>query len=171
MNANGPVFHLPGEHLVCFSGSQPISAALTRSKDSTLVRVVFTSSFVYTTLHGMGWFKANEHDPSGRHLLYCDYVDEFTWDTTSRKWHPGNLSVFLISFHTIQSLFSSKVYGHHRRKAKQAPPVGRMAWVPPTSGERYFLRVLARRWNSRGSNNVQRPPSDPIEPCSGVHVI
>ena len=64
------------------------------------------------------WLEANVKYPEGRHLLYSEYVEQFVYKSTlaGREWCP--------------------------RKRNVGQNVGRMYFVPPSAGERYFLRLL-----------------------------
>ena len=64
------------------------------------------------------WLEANVKYREGRHLLYSEYVERFVYKSTlaGREWCP--------------------------RKRKVGQNVGRMYFVPPSSGEPYFLRLL-----------------------------
>jgi hypothetical protein len=62
----------------------------------------------------MGWFKANQSIPEANDCLYQDFPQRFVWVTEDRRW---------------------KV-----RQSKFA--IGRMTFVHPSSGERFYLRTL-----------------------------
>jgi hypothetical protein len=61
------------------------------------------------------WFVANQNSPAGRDLTYCEFPSKWKWDTSSRFWD-------------------------HRRRA--GGKIGRLYYVHPSVGERYFLRML-----------------------------
>lgn len=58
------------------------------------------------------WFKTNEKDSFARNILYDDFPKYYTWNTTSKKWN--------------------------RRKRIDEQKIGRMYFVQPSEGERYF---------------------------------
>ena len=62
----------------------------------------------------MGFFAYNAAHSSSRNLLYIDFPTHHVWDKEKREWKPR----------------------------KRGTCIGRMQYVPPTAGERYFLRVL-----------------------------
>ncbi len=61
-----------------------------------------------------GYFKANAEYPEACNLLYQDFPSKFVWNKNKRKWTPR----------------------------KQLFAIGRMYYVHPTSGERFYLRTL-----------------------------
>lgn len=60
------------------------------------------------------FFDLNRNDPTARHLLYSDVPGMYTWKSKERYWK--------------------------RRDRQEA--IGHMTWAHPSSGERYFLRLL-----------------------------
>ncbi|XP_062202425.1 uncharacterized protein LOC133904848 isoform X1 [Phragmites australis] len=60
------------------------------------------------------WFLANERYTQGNNLTYCEYPTLFTWDETNRVWN----------------------------ERKHGFKIGRLYFVHPSAGERYFLRML-----------------------------
>jgi hypothetical protein len=60
------------------------------------------------------WFEANSRHEEARHLTYCDFPKEWTWDASNRLW----------------------------RKRSRCAKIGRMYYVHPASGELYYLRML-----------------------------
>jgi hypothetical protein len=65
------------------------------------------------------WFRANQEYAGGRDLTYCEYPSRFKWDGSGRTWLP-------------------------RRGPNQvgSGKIGRLYYVHPSVGERYFLRML-----------------------------
>ncbi|GJT07435.1 DNA helicase [Tanacetum coccineum] len=61
------------------------------------------------------WFAYNASNQNGRHLTYLDFPSEFVWYGDSKTWSP-------------------------RRNCRSS--IGRLAYVHPTSGELFFLRML-----------------------------
>ncbi|XP_057415282.1 uncharacterized protein LOC130710142 [Lotus japonicus] len=60
------------------------------------------------------WMEANSKYPEGRGLTYVEFPSSFVYDPSSRSWHPR----------------------------KQGLSIGRINFVPPGSGELYYLRML-----------------------------
>ena len=60
------------------------------------------------------YFQMNLNDPEAHHYLYTDFPQGYTWNKTSRSW----------------------------KKRKSGGAVGRMYMVPPSQGEKYYLRLL-----------------------------
>jgi hypothetical protein len=60
------------------------------------------------------WFEANLRHEEARHLTYCDFPKEWTWDASNRLW----------------------------RKRSRCAKIGRKYYVHPASGELYYLRML-----------------------------
>ena len=60
------------------------------------------------------YFKANQLYPEARELYYADFPSKFRWHTKPREWRPRKKRV---------------VYG-------------RMAFIPPTAGEKYYARLI-----------------------------
>ncbi|GJU24895.1 DNA helicase [Tanacetum coccineum] len=61
------------------------------------------------------WFAYNASNETGRHLSYLEFPSKFVWNSDSKSWSP-------------------------RRNSKSS--IGRLAYVHPTSGELFFLRML-----------------------------
>ncbi|PWA91943.1 hypothetical protein CTI12_AA084870 [Artemisia annua] len=61
-----------------------------------------------------GWMKSNIIYPEGRGLTYSDYPTMFTWHDNDKEWRP--------------------------RKSGMA--IGRIYYVTPSMGEKYYLRML-----------------------------
>ncbi|KAJ1256522.1 hypothetical protein BS78_K009300 [Paspalum vaginatum] len=61
------------------------------------------------------WFVANQRYGFGKDLTYCDFPSMWSWDAISRSWHPRQ---------------------HGSGK------IGRLYYVHPSVGERYYLRML-----------------------------
>ena len=60
------------------------------------------------------YFKANRIYPEARELFYADFPSKFTWHSDQREWQPRK---------------KQKVYG-------------RIAFVPPTAGEKYYAQLI-----------------------------
>ena len=65
------------------------------------------------------WFESNGQNRDGHHLLYADYEEMFRYGRKAKKY--------------LRRVRAQK--GGHT-------PVGRMYFVPPLAGERYYLRLL-----------------------------
>jgi hypothetical protein len=61
------------------------------------------------------WFVANQNDRSGRDLTYCEFPSKWRWEASSRSWE---------------------------RRRRGTGKIGRIYYVHPSAGERYFLRML-----------------------------
>ncbi|XP_057763551.1 uncharacterized protein LOC130984017 [Arachis stenosperma] len=62
----------------------------------------------------MAWFKANKEYAAARELTYNDFPTKFVWKPSLRIWEPR----------------------------KSYSVIGRLFFVPPSSGELYYLRML-----------------------------
>jgi hypothetical protein len=62
------------------------------------------------------WLKNNTYDTRGRDLLYIYYLSEYRWDLSSKAWIL--------------------------RTSNKTPRIGRLAYVHPTYGELFYLRML-----------------------------
>ena len=60
------------------------------------------------------WFKINSQCPETRHLKYMNFTDFYVWNKNLKTW----------------------------TKRQEKESVGRMVFVSPDDGERYFLRLL-----------------------------
>jgi hypothetical protein len=60
------------------------------------------------------WFEANKIYPQGRDLTYGQFVSKFVYRKKERKWKPR----------------------------KRGYTIGRLIWVPPSTGELYFFRMM-----------------------------
>ncbi|XP_076918697.1 uncharacterized protein LOC143579202 [Bidens hawaiensis] len=58
----------------------------------------------------------NRQDPTGRHLRYVDYLSEYKWDAGGKFWS--------------------------KRTSATPPAIGRLIYIHPSGGERFFLRML-----------------------------
>lgn len=64
----------------------------------------------------MAWFRYNAKNEDGRHLLYQEFPEHFTFDPKAFKWKP--------------------------RKQKTTFAIGRMFHLSPNMGEQFYLRLL-----------------------------
>ncbi|KAJ1284859.1 hypothetical protein BS78_03G237300 [Paspalum vaginatum] len=64
-----------------------------------------------------GWFEANEKYEEARELTYCDFPYMWLWDEKLKEW----------------------------KKRKQGFKIGRLYYVNPTEGERFYLQACAAR--------------------------
>jgi len=81
----------------------------------------------------LAWFAANRIYPEARNLTYGEFPERFVWKVKKHMWRPR----------------------------KQGFSVGRIHFVPPGSGEIFYLRILL--------NYVKGPTSfDEIKTVSGV---
>jgi hypothetical protein len=62
----------------------------------------------------IAWFEANKIYPAGRTLTYGQFVSKFVWKKKTRKWKPR----------------------------KRGYTIGRLIWIPPSTGELYFFRMM-----------------------------
>jgi hypothetical protein len=90
---------------------------VTFRNNQNLQEVVMAARNKDTTL--TGWFNANTRYPQFRDKLYTDYCEVATWDKKEGMW------------------FERRVAHRHG-----IAPIGRMYFVSPVAGERYFLRIL-----------------------------
>jgi hypothetical protein len=60
------------------------------------------------------WFEANKIYPQGRDLTYGQFVSKFVYRKKVRKWKPR----------------------------KRGYTIGRLIWVPPSTGELYYFRMM-----------------------------
>jgi hypothetical protein len=82
------------------------------SEDADLQEVVGKSNIQKTTL--TEWFTTNRNYASARDTPYAKFLERWVWNKTSKKWTP-----------------------RHR-----GTKIGRVYYVHPTSGERYYLWML-----------------------------
>jgi hypothetical protein len=92
--------HLPGRNYVRYEPG----ANLTSLLDSPAAKSTMLTE----------WFEANSKHSEGRHLTYCDFPKEWSWDSSNRCW----------------------------RQRTPCAKIGRMYYVHPTAGELYYLRML-----------------------------
>lgn len=88
--------HLEDEQFILFDENDP--DAVQRPQETQLT----------------AFFKANEHYPEARSIVYPDFPTKFTWHRDRRRWLP-------------------------RKGAKTS---GRMVFVPPGAGEKFYARLL-----------------------------
>jgi hypothetical protein len=61
------------------------------------------------------WFVANQNTDAGKQLTYCEFPSKWKWDSSSRSWSC---------------------------RQRSTGKIGRLYYVHPSVGERYFLRML-----------------------------
>jgi len=61
------------------------------------------------------WFVANQNSDAGRQLTYCEFPSKWKWDSSSKSWDC---------------------------RRWPTGKIGRLYYVHPSVGERYFLRML-----------------------------
>ncbi|KAK1378545.1 hypothetical protein POM88_025289 [Heracleum sosnowskyi] len=61
------------------------------------------------------WFETNKEDPFGRELTYVQFPEKFLWNESEKIWN---------------------------RRKNNIRVIGRLIYVHPTSGERFYLRML-----------------------------
>ncbi|XP_076951991.1 uncharacterized protein LOC143625576 [Bidens hawaiensis] len=84
-------------------------------RDNDLLHNVSSNTFNgRTTL--TAWLHNNNHDSSGHHLQYIDYVTEYSWKPQSKSWV--------------------------RRSLDTEPTIGRLIYIHPSSGKTFYLRML-----------------------------
>ncbi|XP_031127489.1 uncharacterized protein LOC116029578 [Ipomoea triloba] len=101
-------------------------------QDDDRIENVLSRPTVYQSMF-TAWFDANKKFQSARELTYIDMPTRFVWKKDIREWHPR----------------------------KRGFSIGRIFYVPPGSGEIYYLRCLL---------NVVRGPTnfDDIKSYQGV---
>ncbi|KAF7827148.1 ATP-dependent DNA helicase PIF1 [Senna tora] len=62
----------------------------------------------------LAWFEANKKYPKAKLLTYSDFPSQFTYKSDSQEWTPR----------------------------KRGSSIGRLLYVPPGSGELYYMRIL-----------------------------
>ncbi|KAL3646534.1 hypothetical protein CASFOL_011714 [Castilleja foliolosa] len=87
---------------------------VTFKENLRLQTIIQNPSFGNTTL--TEWLKSNKRDAGGRDLTYLNYCSKYRWCKTAMTWLP--------------------------RMRLQNPAIGRLAYVHPTSGEVFYLRML-----------------------------
>jgi ATP-dependent DNA helicase PIF1 len=61
------------------------------------------------------WFVTNQKYPGARGLCYCDFPSKWGWNKKTRTWE---------------------------KRQRGSGKIGRMYFVDPSCGERYYLRIL-----------------------------
>ncbi|CAB4262229.1 unnamed protein product [Prunus armeniaca] len=90
----------------------PLEQNVVFNGDQSLESIVSQKGIEDTML--TSWFKANQMFPEARTLTYTEFPTKFVWDSRNKIWKP--------------------------RKRRRS--IGRIAYVHPTSGELYYLRML-----------------------------
>ncbi|KAL4555060.1 hypothetical protein LXL04_037671 [Taraxacum kok-saghyz] len=80
--------------------------------DSDIVDVLDRTTIAMSKF--TGWMEANRRFPEGRQLRYVDFPTMFTWHAKEKEWLPR----------------------------KNGMSIGRLYFVSPSSGEKYYLRLL-----------------------------
>ena len=81
-------------------------------KVTNLVDVINRPNVGKTTL--TEWFIANSQFPDARNLSYADFPTQWVWVNSTKKW----------------------------KLRQRGNTIGRLYFVPPSAGERYYLRML-----------------------------
>ncbi|PWZ21610.1 ATP-dependent DNA helicase pif1, partial [Zea mays] len=93
--------HLPAKNIVQYEPGADLQALLlSRAAKKTMLTE---------------WFEINLKYSDARHLTYCDFPKEWSWDASTRCW---------------------------RRRRLTSAKIGRMYYVHPIAGELYYLRML-----------------------------
>ncbi|XP_076937194.1 uncharacterized protein LOC143604676 [Bidens hawaiensis] len=79
-----------------------------------LANVLSNPTVGHTTL--TGWLRNNRRDDRGLELLYIDYVSAYRWDASGKCW--------------IRRSYNTKT------------AIGRLTYLHPSCGERFYLRML-----------------------------
>lgn len=90
----------------------PLMNTVNFSSDSKLRSIINDPKNQKTML--TEWFEANKHDPMARELTYCEFPQKWIWDNKNKKWV----------------------------KRKQGFQIGRLYYVNPKEGERFYLCML-----------------------------
>jgi hypothetical protein len=85
---------------------------ITYNADTNLANII-SQDFLRRTML-TEWFVANQTYSQARTLTYCEFPSMWRWDETSRKWQPRRIG----------------------------SSIGRLYYVHPSVGERYYLRML-----------------------------
>ncbi|XP_022041880.1 uncharacterized protein LOC110944528 [Helianthus annuus] len=106
-------------------------------KDNDQLDNVLENSYAkQTTL--TEWLRNNQIDATGRHLRYVDYLLQDKWDLSAKVW--------------IQ------------RASNKTPAIGRLIYVHPSSGERFFLRMLLNHQRGCQSfKSIKTVHGDPVQ--------
>ncbi len=94
------VVHLPGKNYVRYEKGSDLRAVL---ESPAAKRSMLTE-----------WFEANKKYSKARSLTYCEFLKEWSWESSSRVWCQRT----------------------------PAAKIGRIYYVHPTAGELYYLRML-----------------------------
>jgi hypothetical protein len=90
----------------------PLQNIITLHKKSKLNEITKNPKFQKTKL--TEWFEANKQYVEARELTYCEFPQQWTWDDNKKKW----------------------------TRRKQNFKIGRLYYVNPVEGERFYLRLL-----------------------------
>ncbi|KAH1254932.1 ATP-dependent DNA helicase PIF1 [Glycine max] len=82
-------------------------------KDSQEIGTVLAKSTIKESMF-TAWMDSNKIYHHGRDLTYAEYVSKFVYDVRKRCWKPR----------------------------KQGNTIGRLIWVPPSSGELFYMRMM-----------------------------
>ncbi|VFQ89048.1 unnamed protein product [Cuscuta campestris] len=116
--------HLPGEQLLTLKDTQNIAEVV---NDDTAQQTMFTQ-----------WLERNSHDAEARALTYVEFPSKFVWNQRVRVWSGEHQQLKYVKQWT---------------KRKQGNCLGRIAYVHPTAGERYYLRLLLN--STRGPTSYE----------------
>jgi hypothetical protein len=75
---------------------------------------VVSQEFLHRTML-IEWFVTNQRYLEARNLLYCDFPSQWRWDEKTRTW---------------------------QKRLRESGKIGRIYFVHPSCGERYYLRIL-----------------------------
>ncbi|XP_047087140.1 uncharacterized protein LOC124698742 [Lolium rigidum] len=93
--------------------------SVTYKSNSNLHSIVKNSKHFKKTML-TEWFVANKKFPQARHLAYCNFPTEWNWQATEKIWKRKPT----------------------KRTPTAATKIGRVYYVHPSAGERFYLRML-----------------------------
>jgi hypothetical protein len=81
--------------------------------DNDTLKTIINKPFSHISKF-LGWVEANNKFPEAKNLLYAEFPKTFVWKSQEHQWSP----------------------------TKKGFIVGRVHFVPPSSGELYYMRIL-----------------------------
>jgi hypothetical protein len=99
--------------LLLMSVHMPNENYITFSAEANMSKII-TQEFLHKTML-TEWFVANKKYPDAKDLTYCDFPSKWCWDEQTKTW---------------------------KKRHRDGGKIGRIYFVHPSVGERYYLRML-----------------------------
>jgi hypothetical protein len=152
--------HLPNEHTTYFPEGTTVGEAMMRNNSTTLIRWCDFNRKAKSEYAAASTLARNNNDPTpplpaALTTLYPDYPEIAVWSKSKKVWHLWKRA--------------AGRRGAGRNNHVTLGTVGRMYFVQPSEGERYYLRVLLTHIAGATCFEDLRTTHRPHTPTTIVH--